>query len=206
MEVRKRWKQLWRSQDELSDKVFIELTQCYNDPSRHYHNLQHVLDLLVLSEKFSGYLKDRLIIDLSIFYHDVIYQAGRKDNEEQSAAFARKSLYHLTTNLSVIEKVISYVLATKDHFSVDTEDNDLKYFLDFDLSILSAEPRSYQKYASAIRREYAAIPDEFYKSGRLLFLKKALNLPHLYFTDQFRKTESQAKANLNWEVQLLEQG
>ena len=113
------------------------------------------------------------------------------------------TLIKLGSEKEIRDKIIEYILATKDHFSVETGDQDLKFFLDFDLDILSSESDVYQQYAVDIRKEYAAIPDVMYKQGRLLFLTKALQLPHLFFTEEFRQKESKAKENLQWEAEQL---
>ena len=62
----------------------------------------------------------------------------------------------------------------------------------------------YDAYASAIRREYAHIPDEAFRSGRLAVLKVFDARPSLYFTPLFAtKFNQAAKANLRREMSHL---
>ena len=190
----------------LVTEFFRQLEKHYTEPGRHYHTFQHIEQLLLLADEFRDLVQKRTVVDLAIFYHDVVYEAGRADNEIRSAEMAGEALQSLGIPVSIIEDVKDFIIATKDHFSVETTDRDLEYFLDFDLSILSAWPEMYQRYAKRVRQEYAAIPDTFYNPGRISFLKKALQLPHLYFTEDFRKKEPKAKANLEWEINLLQQG
>ena len=190
----------------LAAECFGQLEKKYTEPGRHYHTFHHIQQLLRLADEFSGVIQKKAVVDLAIFYHDVVYEAGKNDNEIRSAEIAREALEKLGVLLPIIQDVCDYIIATKDHFTVNTDDTDLKYFLDFDLRILSVDPEIYQQYAKQVRQEYAAIPDVFYNPGRISFLKKALQLPHLYFTEDFRKKESKAKANIEWEIKLLEQG
>ena len=48
--------------------------------------------MLEASEKYSGKLQDISNIQLSIFYHDIVYMASKNDNEEQSAQMASSDL------------------------------------------------------------------------------------------------------------------
>ena len=188
----------------LAAECFGATWKKYTEPGRHYHTFHHIQQLLRLADEFSGVIQKKAVVDLAIFYHDVVYEAGKNDNEIRSAEIAREALEKLGVLLPIIQDVCDYIIATKDHFTVNTDDTDLKYFLDFDLSILSASPEIYKQYAEQIRQEYASIPDAFYNAGRITFLNKALQLPELYFTDEFRKNESKAKSNLEWERNLLE--
>src|SRR5262245_37767799 len=148
MDLFERWKAVFPGlNSDLVLNCFEEIKKAYSDDSRHYHNLVHIEQLLQLADQYQNAIQNKLVVDLAIFYHDVVYVAGRNDNEAESAAFASKELEKLDVEMEVIGKVAQYILATKDHFSVQANDRDLQYFLDFDLSILSAQPDVYREYA-----------------------------------------------------------
>ena len=204
MDLRKRWQQLFPVSNESEViESFHDLEVQYAQSGRHYHTFKHIEQLLSLSDRFGSLVQDKKIVDLAIFFHDAVYIPGSSHNEIESAEMASITLIKLGSEKEIRDKIIEYILATKDHFSVETGDQDLKFFLDFDLDILSSESDVYQQYAVDIRKEYAAIPDVMYKQGRLLFLTKALQLPHLFFTEEFRQKESKAKENLQWEAEQL---
>lgn len=76
--------------------------------------------------------------------------------------------------------------------------------LDFDLSILAAEPAAYDAYARAIRREYSIYPDASYRRGRIAVLEKLLALPGLYRSAALSVAwEAPARNNLAREIASL---
>ena len=67
-----------------------ELIAAYTAPGRHYHNLAHIedcLDALARVENLSAV--EREILSEAIWWHDVVYDATRSDNEELSAQLGR---------------------------------------------------------------------------------------------------------------------
>ncbi|NJO32913.1 MAG: hypothetical protein HC869_06995 [Rhodospirillales bacterium] len=87
------------------------------------------------------------------------------------------------------------------HSPPPTEDTDLHLLLDLDLSVLAAGPSRYRAYALAIRREYAAIPDEVYRLGRRRVLERFLSRQQIYLTERLRTLwEGSARANLTGEI------
>jgi predicted metal-dependent HD superfamily phosphohydrolase len=76
----------------LIHQCFSEIEKAYNCTGRHYHNLRHIQDLLNLSSQYQPYLYDKDTIDFAIFYHDIIYDVSKSDNEERSAGIAESRL------------------------------------------------------------------------------------------------------------------
>nr|GFC49531.1 phosphopantetheine adenylyltransferase / dephospho-CoA kinase [Tanacetum cinerariifolium] len=84
---------------------------------------------------------------------------------------------------------------------------DLLLFLDADLSILGAPEAAYWEYAHQIRREYQAVPEQLYRSGRSKVLAKMLAAPVLFHTPALRaELDAQARHNLQAEIDAWEQG
>src|SRR3989337_1002948 len=75
--------------------LFAEIETAYGSSDRHYHNLLHIDALLQLSNQYQEHLRDKEVVDFSIFYHDIIYRVVQSDNEIKSAAFAQKQLREL---------------------------------------------------------------------------------------------------------------
>jgi len=187
----------------IYDQVHYE----YTDWSRHYHNLSHIWSLLNLSEQFAAELKEAALIDMSIWFHDVVYDSKSKDNEQQSAFFAEDLLrpYLSKEQLAFIGALI---MSTAGHQPKMPENSDNLWFLDFDLAILAAEKKKYKAYSEAIREEYKSLFSFFvYNSGRKKVLKTFLGRKKLYFTDLFREQyEPIARENLAWELGGLKEG
>lgn len=187
-----------------ADEACRELVACYSGDGRHYLTLDHIAVLLELSAEHAAVLADRDTVDLAILYHDAVYQPSRRDNEERSAALARARLTALGLPEGQIAMVARYIEATKHADGEPTGDSDLDHLLDFDLSILAAEPTAYESYAAAIRREYAIYADLLYRPGRAKVLRAFLAMPCLYRVPALAaRWDSPARANLSAELARL---
>ncbi|MBX7223087.1 MAG: hypothetical protein K1Y36_24285 [Blastocatellia bacterium] len=176
----------------------------YTEPHRFYHNLGHIKALLDLADEFRPQLTQPALVEWAIWFHDVIYDTKRQDNEPQSAEFARHALNRLGIGPETAESVGLLILATRTH-SAEHLSSDGRFFLDFDLSILGAAPAVYETYSKAIRAEYAWVWDFFYRRTRKKVLRQFLERPELYFTTDLRdRLETQARINLQEEINQLE--
>jgi predicted metal-dependent HD superfamily phosphohydrolase len=179
------------------------LLQRYAEPHRAYHTGQHILALLHHATAADSSLDDPHAVAFAIWFHDAIYDPMRHDNEVQSAALARETLTKLG-DTAIIPAVEAMILATIKHQLPENASNDLKLFLDFDLSILGTPPETYAAYSAAIRSEYSFVPEENYRLGRRAILENFLQRDALYFTDYgHQKWETQARLNLAAEIATL---
>jgi predicted metal-dependent HD superfamily phosphohydrolase len=188
---------------EMKDKALSEILKAYSAKDRHYHNLDHIKQMLQLSEQFKELLNDKETVDFAIFYHDIVYSSTAKDNEEKSAEVAVKKLLEFGLDGVKIEKTKIYILATNSHEAKES-DHDLLLFLDFDLMILAAPREQFIIYSKQIRKEYKIFPDLLYNPGRKKVLKHFLEMEHIYKSEYFRKNfEEQARRNLEFEISQL---
>ncbi|MGE6396282.1 HD domain-containing protein [Chryseobacterium scophthalmum] len=186
----------------LIEKFWFEIEKKYSGKSRHYHNLQHLETLFEEIEHVKDKIKNFNTISFSIFYHDVIYDATSKLNEEKSADIAKERLEILDVNNDDIQKVYKQILATKSHQK--SEDEDTNFLLDADLSVLGKSSQDYVEYTKQIRKEYSIYPDFLYKPGRKKVLQHFLELESIYKTEFFRnKYETQARENIEYELKGL---
>ncbi|HEY0751039.1 MAG TPA: hypothetical protein VGD26_07780 [Chitinophagaceae bacterium] len=185
---------------EVSDQLFSQLVKTYNEEGRHYHTIDHIEKLVHLADHYSDIIQKKTIVGFSILYHDIVYRPGMGDNEELSAERAEVSLNKLNVPPATIEEVKEFIITTKFHHSGEVTDPDLKYFLDFDLSILAAPREEYMQYVKNVRKEFAHLSDAHFAWGRRSFLQSILAKPFIYFTSEFRRLESDARENMNWEI------
>lgn len=187
----------------LVEQARLALTSCYRQDTRAYHGLAHIDALLGLQQSHAHLVKDHLAVTLAIWFHDAIYDSTRKDNEEQSALLAERTLPAWGCPVALTESVARKVRATQGHVWTDG-DPDTAVFLDFDLGILAAPEAAYQCYASQVAQEYAWVPPEAYRSGRAKVLRSFLDRPALYFTPSLRdQWEAAARTNLSNELATL---
>lgn len=185
----------------VAEQCFYRLFMHYDKPERHYHNLDHIRSLLVHWESFKKQLDKPELVLWAIYYHDIIYEVKRRDNEQQSARYAQDDFRFTDIKPEDQAAIIAMILATEQHLPSAEAANDLKYFLDFDLAILGVVRDEYQAYAQKIREEYVVYPDEVYFPGRKRVLERLLSRDYLFQTEIFRREyEAQARANIWWEI------
>lgn len=186
----------------LIEKFWFEIEKKYSGKSRHYHNLQHLETLFEEIKHVKDKIKNFYTISFSIFYHDVIYDATSKLNEEKSADVAKERLEILGLNNEDLQQVYEQILATKSHQK--SEDEDTNFLLDADLSVLGKSSEVYSEYTKQIRKEYSIYPDFLYKPGRKKVLQHFLELESIFKTEYFRnKYEIQARENIEFELKGL---
>lgn len=201
------WRELlsrYSTDEQLINRTFDELVTHYSAPGRFYHDVSHLQALLALQQEYAPMIRNNDILQLAIFFHDIIYNVPGPDNEEQSALAAGRFLQQTSFPSYQIITVMDYIRATKHHAG-DEHDDDLYFFLDFDLAILGSKPGDYQRYAAQIRKEYAIYPDEVYNPGRIKVLTHFLEQPLIYRTAAFgERYEAQARKNITTELQKLQ--
>lgn len=186
----------------LIDKLWKEIEKRYGERGRQYHNLGHLENVYRELTDIRTIVKQWDVMMMSLFYHDIVYNTLRQDNEEKSAALASERLRSLNFPDPKIDLCHSQILATKGHTISDNADTNL--FTDADLSILGMDHSSYQQYAAQIRKEYSIYPSVIYKPGRKKVLNHFLAMARIFKTDHFyNKYERQARQNLANELQTL---
>jgi len=179
---------------------WTDLEKTYSKKSRHYHNLTHLKEMTKSFETHSNLLQNPNEILFSIFYHDFVYSASKKDNELKSAEYALKILPE-NVNLNK-QLVFDAICATQQHQQNDIED--INWLIDFDLKILAKDWDSYKIYFEQIREEYRIYPDFLYKPGRAKALKHFLENEFIFQTEEFRNLyEEKARQNIEKEISIL---
>lgn len=186
----------------LINALWKEIEIKYAEKSRYYHNLVHLENMFTELDPVKSKISDFSAVSYSIFYHDIIYNASSKSNEEKSALKAKERLTELGLAPHTISLISEQILATKFHQKSEREDTN--YLLDADLSILGKDFEDYLAYTKMIRKEYSIYPDLLYKPGRKKVLKHFLEHDNIFKTDYFKeKYEEQARANITAEINLL---
>jgi predicted metal-dependent HD superfamily phosphohydrolase len=175
-----------------------DLYERYSENGRFYHNLIHIEAVLNHIQPCLSQAENPVTLQLAAWFHDVIYDAQRHDNEAQSALFAREFLAKLGFSGDEISEVERLIMLTVGH-ETSFSDLDGHILLDADLAILAAEPAQYDAYAQAIRQEYVHVPDEAYLVGRGQVLKRLGERPFLYHLPEHQNWEAKARENMQRE-------
>lgn len=186
----------------LKNELWNEIEDYYTDKKRHYHNLSHLENLLNELLEVKDKIENWHTILFTLFYHDIIYNTLKSDNEEQSAELAEKRLKQINVPNQIIEKCKSQILATKNH--LENSDIDTNYFTDADLSILGKQEEVYKQYSKNVRLEYLYYPSVIYKQGRFEVLNTFIYFKSIYKTEYFStKYEQNAKKNIKNELEII---
>ncbi len=172
-----------------------QLVDRYADPSRAYHDVHHLAEVLYLVDLLGNECTDPATVELAAWFHDAVYDVAASDNEAASAELAGGLL---TPYLDAAEtaEVVRLVSLTSSH-AVAAGDANGAVLCDADLAVLARDRRGYDAYAAQVRLEYDALPDEAFRVGRADVLSRLLALPSLYHTAHGRcEWEAGARANL----------
>lgn len=185
-----------------NSECWEEINDRYSAPSRYYHNLAHLKNMFFELNKVASKVLELDTLLFAIYYHDIIYQPTKNNNEHKSALLFEKRISKTTfDNLSAC---MAQIEATKEHKL--SFDNDTNILLDLDLSIFGKSPQEYKAYSENIRKEFQIYPDFIYNKGRKEMLKKLLNQDSIYKTEFFKQQyENQARENLKNELSELGQ-
>ncbi|PRY49113.1 putative metal-dependent HD superfamily phosphohydrolase [Knoellia remsis] len=188
--------------------VRADLLRRWSEPHRDYHDLRHLDEVLAaLTELRPSALDDDLAWAAVVFaawFHDAVYDAtAPEDNERASAEMARDALSRCGVDSATVELVGELVEESATHDVTQTR-GPRATFHDADLWILAAPLDRFDDYCSAVRREYADVPDDAYAAGRAAILGPFLDRADTYRTEHARRRwEPRARANLRVELDRL---
>jgi predicted metal-dependent HD superfamily phosphohydrolase len=180
-----------------------EVRLAYQRPPRAYHHWGHVTRVLEhvgdVAEDV-GWKQPREAW-LAALFHDVIYEAGAKDNEARSAAHARESIARWFPGGPIdVDRVAALIELTARHGTLAPVDVDADeaLLLDCDTAILGAPTEEFDRYHAAVAKEYeGVVPPEAYRAGRRAFLERLLAAPRIFLSAHFHELlDHVARANL----------
>lgn len=187
---------------DTSRTEWAAVLDAWGQPHRRYHDRAHLAAVLGIVGELEGAAADPAAVRLAAWYHDVVYDPLRGDNEAVSAERARAGLRGLVPGERV-EEVARLVLLTAGH-DADPDDANGAVLCDADLAVLASPPAAYAVYASAVREEYGHLSDQEFTAGRIAVLEHLLGLDALYRLPAVAgEWTPRARANLTAELSLL---
>lgn len=162
---------------------------------RSYHNLKHISECLSYLDNVKGFIDDYECLTIAILFHDIIYDPKSSLNEKNSADFCLEHMKLAGKTEEQCKNVHDLILITSQH-KTQTE-NDKKYMVDIDLSILGSSPERYSEYTEQVRKEYNHVSDSVFNFHRLMFIDRLLIKGKIFQTDYFYELlNKQAITNL----------
>ena len=173
------------------------LCERYEEPQRHYHHLGHIAGSL---SELDQHAPGDPLIEGAIWFHDVIYDPKRGDNEAASIAWFQEKTRGWLDPVSSLE--ICRLIEATDFRTTPDETPKVALMIDIDLAILSETAAEYDAYARAIHLEYAHVPEEDFRKGRAKVMEHFLSRP-IYRTAGFLPREERARKNIKRELVRL---
>lgn len=187
--------------------AFDDLARRHGAPGRHYHTLAHVAECLAELDGEPALCDRRDAVELALWFHDAVYEPRAADNETRSAALLLETAAPLGLDARLARRAASLVMATAhlagrepgggEGAADPRRDRDAAAIHDLDLAILGAEPDRFDACETAVRREYAFLPEADWRRGRADVLGTFLAAPRIYLTDALHaRLERPARRNL----------
>lgn len=79
----------------LIEELWTEIEKNYSNPKRYYHTLQHLENIFIQLTEIKSEIQDWDTILFTLYYHDIVYNTAKSDNEEKSAVLAKKRLQQI---------------------------------------------------------------------------------------------------------------
>ncbi|MEM9528425.1 MAG: hypothetical protein AAGA31_17565 [Bacteroidota bacterium] len=170
---------------------------------RAYHNLDHLREMLghlqAIPPDFAPAAAP--LFGMALIYHDIVYRAGRKDNEAKSADRLEMDLIALGRSKTEANFCRSLIMATKSHQPSQKNQTAEAWLIDYDLAVLARDAAGYDLYVAGIRREFRRYPNFLYRPGRRKALQHFLERDWIYQTPVFRQRfEEIARTNIQREL------
>lgn len=206
--TRSRWMELVEflgADRTIAKRWFDRLDQSYRESHRRYHTFQHLEECLEELDEIEGDEERLALMEVALWFHDVVCEPGSRNNAVASAVLAKEFLLECQASESVVEFVRDMILATQDHQAKD--DPDAAIVIALDLNIFARSPQRYAAYEKLVCEENAATPTAEYAAARIAWLQGFLDRPAIYESETMRDIyEEQARFNLEEGIKRWQQG
>lgn len=191
---------LSRGAEDHAERVWRALEKHYSQPHRHYHNLGHLAHCLRHFDAVADRLVCRDQVETAIWFHDVVLEPGRTDNEQRSADYFGE-LAGAVMPAVFVSGVVDLILYTTHR--APPADLDHQFICDIDLSSFGSPWNVFLENSRAIEAEFPGTPDEYLRC-ETSFLQSLLRRPRIFMTDFFHDLlEEKARDNIRQFLQLL---
>lgn len=189
--------------------TYLDLFDAYegdpaNPSKRPYHSLRHIQECIEQFGRIRNSFEMPDLVELALYFHDVIYQAGADNNESQSADFFMKQAAE-SSMTDEQKEMVKKIIITTDWLEQQDQlvNGDLHLLHDVDFSIFAADWERFLEYDEGIEKEYAHVPKEVFHKHRKDFLVKLRDMGTFYthlFDDQKAKNNIDKLLALKYSV------
>jgi predicted metal-dependent HD superfamily phosphohydrolase len=204
--LRERFTRLWRrcalpgaSSDPTA--AWGSLERRYAESHRHYHDKRHLAHCLCEFDLAVEQIVRPSQVEMAIWFHDIINEPGRSDNERRSAELFR-DLARGRMAESFVDEVVDLILVTTHR--QEPSGLDQMTLCDIDLASLGCPWECYLRDTGHLRAEFRGSDQDYCRIKRV-FLESMLDRPRIFLTDFFyRRYEQLARENLRRFLALID--
>ncbi len=177
-----------------ADDVFSKVLAYYSESHRRYHTPQHIDHCLRQFDLALDHVEEQDTVEMTIWFHDIIYDIPPTENELKSARLFR-SMTKDRIDPTLCQNVCNMILITTH--KVTPTRNDEKLLVDVDLSSFALPWEQFKKDSENVRHEFFNKSDQDFYSGHMKFMQSLLDRPSFFSSDFFReKYEANARENV----------
>lgn len=182
--------------------VLVRLLARYAERHRAYHTREHLEECFSLWAGTLDLCEHPYEVALALWFHDVVYEPRRSDNEVVSARWLADAARSVGVGEASIARMHALILSTRHDAPV--LEGDASVLVDIDLAILGAPVARFERYEAQVRREYRWVPGPMYRASRARILRTFLERPAIYTTASFRERfEAAARVNIERSLATL---
>ncbi len=203
---RERFEAIWRrclavGTPDRAGAVWDAMEARYAEPHRHYHDAQHLAQCFEQLDLARDHIECPDAVELALWFHDVINESGRPDNETRSADFFRDWAGGSMED-GFVATVVGLILATTHQGA--SSDRDRQFICDIDLASFGCDWECYKRDTDNLKEEFAGSEEQYYERKRQ-FLASMLSKQRIFQTDFFHdRYEARARDNIRRLLDLVD--
>lgn len=198
-----RWERAWRELGLAPPAGLLATVEtAWQERQRAYHTIEHLEKGLQLLAEYRHLAANPAELELAFYFHDLVYDPLRHDNEAKSAERATAALLAAGAAPELAGRIAELVMFTLHQ--AEPPDPDARLLVDVDLAILGAGREDYDRYEQAVREEYGWVPRRVFRAKRAEILGELLARPRIYRTPELhQRFEPAARGNLARAIEAL---
>lgn len=179
-----------------SAAIYQRLVDGYNEPQRHYHTMAHIEHCMAMFNECKSLVENADALELSIWFHDVIFEPGKPDNEARSAELYLE--YSDGVHAADLRELVARLIMATLHDGSSLEDSDAAFMVDIDLSSFGLCWEAFLKDSGDLRAENPGLSDAKFYRNKAEFLTKLRARERFFLSDFFYpRFEQQAHRNID---------
>lgn len=184
-------------------RIYQLLLRQYSEQQRYYHSMEHIEHCLDQFDQCKSLAQNADALELAIWFHDVILDSARRDNEARSADLYLELSDGVQPDST--RQLVSRLIMATLHDGSSLDDADSYLMVDIDLSSFGLPWGEFLRDSHNLRAENPQLSDSDYFLNQTGFQRSLLARPRFFLSDYFHdRLEIQARSNLERYFEYLD--